>query len=328
MTATPKVSVIIPTYNRGYIIGKSINSVLEQTCTDYELIVVDDGSTDDTPELVRRIVKSGRPGTDRIRYVRQEQGGKSNALNHGLRLATGEWIAFLDSDDEWLPDKLERQSGALQLFPNCDVCFTDARYTNNPKLDTTAFLRAGRKHDSIQGVISDALSFVINEPHGIHEQTLVVRASRLRKVGGFDSNIRVLEDHDFVFRLAHHLRSFCFVNFPLVEIDRSPIRSIGLIDLLRRDEVRLRDQQYIYEKWLKLEGLDKSVRRQIHKYLRAVYSGWANWYLEQHHYERALQSMTAAIRHQWTPKAAFKWLLTRTTPGLTRRYLLQRERHT
>ena len=323
MTACPKVSVIIPTYNRGYILEKSVDSVLAQTCTGYELIVVDDGSTDHTPQMVRSILQSGKPGTDRIRYIRQAQQGKSAALNHGVRIARGELIAFLDSDDLWLPNKLEWQLRALRQFENCDACFTDARYTNNPQLDITAFRRAGREYEGVLDVISDALEFVISEPHGIHEQTLVVRASRLREMDGFDSNIRVLEDHDFVFRLAHHLKSFCFVNLPLVEIDRTPRRSIGLIDLFRKDEVRLRDQQYIYEKWLKIDGLDEAVQHKIHQYLRAVYSGWANWHLEQRQYEQARDAMAVAIHHQFTPTMAIKWALTAAAPGLTRRYLLQ-----
>lgn len=325
MPRQPKCSVIIPTYNRGYILEKSVNSVLAQTFTDYELIIVDDGSTDDTAKVVWRILESGLPGTDRIRYVAQEQQGKSAALNHGVGLAAGEWVAFLDSDDRWLPDKLASQFRALQEFPDCDVCFTDSQYTNNPQLNITAFHRASRQHKGTIGIIRDALKFVSDEPHGIHEQTLLVRASRLREMDRFDSRIRVLEDHDFVFRLAHHVKSFCFVNRPLVEIDRTPARSIGLIDLLRKDEVRLRDQQYIYEKWLKIAGLDEAVRRRIHRYLRAVYSGWANWHLEQRHYDEARRAMTSAIHHQITATMAIKWLLTAAAPGLTRRYLLQRE---
>jgi glycosyltransferase involved in cell wall biosynthesis len=325
MSACPKFSAIIPTYNRGYILEKSINSVLAQTCTDYELIVVDDGSTDHTSQLVRSILEGGRPGTERIRYLRQEQQGKSAALNHGLRNAAGEWIAFLDSDDLWLPDKLEWQLRALRQFENCDACFTDAQYTNNPQLDITAFRRAGRRHEGVLGVISDALDFVINEPHGIHIQTVVVRAQRMRDVGGFDPHLRVLEDHDFVFRSARVLTRFCYVNHPLVAVDRTANREVGLIELLARNEIRLEQQQYMYEKWLRMEGLDRAVRQKIHKYLRAVYSGWANWHLEQRQYEGAREAMAAAIHHQFTPSMALKWVLTTTAPGLTRRYLRQRE---
>jgi glycosyltransferase involved in cell wall biosynthesis len=324
MITGPKFSIIIPSYNRAYILQKSINSLLAQTCADYELIVVDDGSSDHTPRLMRGILDSGRAGTDRIRYVRQEQQGKSAALNHGVRIATGDWIAFLDSDDIWLPSKLEWQLLALQQFGNCDACFTDARYTNNPRLNITAFRRAGRQHEGTLGIVPDALEFVINEPHGIHIQTVVVRASRMREVGGFDCHLRVLEDHDFVFRMARALTRFCYVNRPLVEIDRTANRDVGLIELLARDEIRLEQQQYMYEKWLRTEGLDMAVRRKIHKHLRAVYSGWANWHLEQREYDLAREAMVTAIQHNFTARMAMKWVLTVAAPAVTRRHLLQR----
>lgn len=319
MISAPHISVIIPTYNRGYIIEHSINSVLAQTYTNYELIIVDDGSTDATASLVKTICASGRRGVERISYVKQEQSGKSTALNRGIAAANGEWLAFLDSDDLWLPTKLEMQVRALDEFGSCDACFTDAQYTNNPKLNITAFRRAGRRHSGVIGVIPDALSFVIEEPHGIHEQTLLVRTSRFKEMAPFDAKIRVLEDHDFVFRLALHVKRFCFVNRPLVEIDRTPVRSIGLIDLFRREEVRLRDQQYIYEKWLALPGLGRSVRRKIHGYLRSVYSGWANVYLEQEEYEKAREAMSIAMGHQFAPTTALKWAFVKFAPRLMRR---------
>ncbi len=325
MNPHPQVSVIIPTYNRGYILNKSIDSVLSQTYPDYELIVLDDGSTDDTPNLVQSIIESKKSGVSRIRYIRQAQQGKSAALNHAASLAKGEWIAFLDSDDLWSPDKLESQLRVLRHFEHCDACFTDAQYTNNPDLDITAFRRAGRRHEGDMGILDHALDFVSTEPHGIHEQTLIVRARRLREMDGFDSNIRILEDHDFVFRLAHHVKTFCFVNRPLVQIDRTPVRSVGLIELFRKQEVRLRHQQYIYEKWLTIDGLDQETQNKIHGYLRAVYSGWANWHLEKRQYQLAREAMTTAARHELTVTMALKWALITAAPGLSRRYFMSRE---
>lgn len=104
------VSVIIPTYNYGRFIERAIRSVLNQTYQDYEIIVVDDGSTDNTEDVVKRI------GNDRIRYINHvtNKGGNA-ARNSGIRAATGEYIAFLDSDDEWLPEKLDKQ---IHLFAN------------------------------------------------------------------------------------------------------------------------------------------------------------------------------------------------------------------
>ena len=106
--ANPKVSVVITTYNRAALLPRAIRSVLAQTYEDYELIIVDDCSTDDTPEVVQRFADS------RIRAVRHSDNrGQSAAVNTGIRLARGEYIAFLDDDDEWVDRKLSRQVRTL-----------------------------------------------------------------------------------------------------------------------------------------------------------------------------------------------------------------------
>ena len=107
----PTVSVIIPTYNRRTYVQEAIDSVLAQTYPDYEIIVIDDGSTDGTDQVLH-----ARYG-DRIRYVWQENQGESAARNRGIALARGEYIALLDSDDLWLPDKLAKQIPFLDSHP-------------------------------------------------------------------------------------------------------------------------------------------------------------------------------------------------------------------
>src|SRR5271156_236898 len=101
------VSAIIPTYNRGYVVGKAIDSILNQTYDNIEIVVVDDGSTDNTQEKLKEY-------GDRIRVVYQKNSGPSAARNHGVRASRGEFIACLDSDDVWMPTKIERQVSLLQ----------------------------------------------------------------------------------------------------------------------------------------------------------------------------------------------------------------------
>src|ERR1039457_3807219 len=114
----PKVSVVIPTYNRAAQVRKGIESVLAQTVTDLEVIVVDDGSSDDTEKTLGQIFG------DRIRYYDQRNEGASVAWNKGIEEARGEWIAFLDSDDIWEREKLEWQFKALERFgPECGGCY-------------------------------------------------------------------------------------------------------------------------------------------------------------------------------------------------------------
>lgn len=107
MTAEPLVSAIIATYNRADIVGEAIESILGQTYKNMEVLVVDDGSTDGTHEALRRF-------GNRIRVVRQENAGPGAARNRGIEVARGELIAFLDSDDIWMPTKLERQVRLLE----------------------------------------------------------------------------------------------------------------------------------------------------------------------------------------------------------------------
>jgi len=115
-----KISIVIPTYNRAYILREALESVLAQSYTDFEVLVVDDGSTDDTARVVGSIQDK------RIRYIQKERNqGCSAAYNTGIRAAQGEWIAFLDSDDLWKPEYLERQMDFLSRQAGLDVVFTD-----------------------------------------------------------------------------------------------------------------------------------------------------------------------------------------------------------
>ena len=111
--AEPRVSIIMPTYNRGLMLSRAMESALSQTYSDYELIVVDDGSSEDVASVVSRFADP------RITYFRHETNlGQSSAINTGLDLSRGEFIAFLDDDDLWLPFKLEKQVGLLDSSPN------------------------------------------------------------------------------------------------------------------------------------------------------------------------------------------------------------------
>lgn len=122
----PIVSVVIPTFNRGWILQAAVDSVLAQTFRDFELIVVDDGSTDDTAE----ILMSYGPA---LRVVRQGNAGVSAARNAGIRSAKGALIAFLDSDDRWLPDKLGCQVDFFNARPDAVICQTEEIWIRNGK---------------------------------------------------------------------------------------------------------------------------------------------------------------------------------------------------
>jgi len=214
----PKVSVVIPTYDRAAKVQTGIESVLAQTLSDLEVIVVDDGSEDDTGKVLAETFG------DRIRYYYQANQGASAARNKGIAEARGEWIAFLDSDDEWERDKLEWQFQALERFgPQCGGCYTDVRLYNHPETRTFFELaEQSYRHEGEMGVSPEVLRLPVR-PGGagmvLCISSLMTRADVVRKAGGFDSKLSYSADSELMFRLAM-LTGFCYVNRPLVKFDR------------------------------------------------------------------------------------------------------------
>ena len=210
----PMVSVIIPTYNRSTLVTAAIDSVLAQTFTDFELIVIDDGSTDDT-------VKRLDPYMDRIRYFHQENLGASAAQNAGLRKATGEWVSILASDDVWHPSKLERQFEAVsRLGEGFGACFTDCKFVGDPDMKSTAFEQAGIMPDQPFGPLFNPMRYVWEDAYGLYVQSLLASRSLVMEVGGFDESLKYSEDRDLIFKLSFRTQ-FCYVAAPLVDIDRT-----------------------------------------------------------------------------------------------------------
>jgi glycosyltransferase involved in cell wall biosynthesis len=183
VTRAPAVSVLLPTFERRDYVCRAVRSVFAQRYTDWELIVVDDGSTDGTEEALRSF-------GPRLRYLRQENRGASAARNTGLRLAGGELVAFLDSDDRWLPDHLETVVAMLAQHPEAVLACTTPR-----------FRVQGRKEVS-QAEVVDALPLLLVENWIGYPSGTAVRREHLAAVGGFDEQMVVLEDGELWLRLA------------------------------------------------------------------------------------------------------------------------------
>jgi glycosyltransferase involved in cell wall biosynthesis len=316
----PKVSVIIPTYNRAAKVGNAIESVLGQTFSDLEVIVVDDGSSDDTGKILQDVYG------DRIRYFAQANQGASAARNKGLAGARGEWIALLDSDDLWEKEKLEWQFKALERFGSqCGVCYTDVRFMNYPETRTMFQLaEESYRHDGTMGVNTEAQSVLLSPGRAgmvVCTCSLLARADVIAKSGGFDTNLRFGEDSEFMFRLAL-LTDFCYVNRPLVRIDRSPaeLRHVGVSSEWNKTEFVLRQAQIRAEKFLRLsEGLPTKVRKLILSGLGSIHSGLANCHLEAGEYGKAREAVSRAAQLDLTFNIAVKWLLTWISPRLALR---------
>jgi len=182
----PVLTIIIPTFNRADFLKKSIQSVLSQTFTDFELIVVDDGSTDHTGDVVREF--SG------IRYVScPVNAGVSHARNLGIGLARGRYICFLDSDDLWVKNKLEKQIRWMESHPDCQWC-----YTNEIWIRRGVRVNPMNKHRKYSGdIFSRSLPLCIVSPSSV-----LMRAELFDEVGMFDEDLPVCEDYDLWLRIS------------------------------------------------------------------------------------------------------------------------------
>jgi glycosyltransferase involved in cell wall biosynthesis len=265
----PTVSVIIPTFNRSKLVVNAIQSVLCQTYQDHEIIVVDDGSTDDTEEALR-------PYMDRIRYVYQENLGASAAQNKGVQLARGKWISILASDDLWLPTKLEAQLNAVaSLGKDFGACFTNCDFFGNTHVTPSAFELAGLHEEVPFGPLEEPFKVILAPHAAIYVQSLLVLRSLVEYPNGFDERIVVSEDTDLLFRLAFKTK-FCFVNERLVRIDRTPSREVGLMELFSRSDDRaFGSREHIFQKWICLpEDMDPELRQTVEEMLKLLYYDW------------------------------------------------------
>lgn len=189
--ATPMVSIVVPTYGRLPLLRKAVASVIGQTFSDWELIVVNDGSTDGTREYLEVI------DDPRLRPLSVEHGGITSARSAGLRAARGQWVAFLDSDDLWLPGKLEMQLRRLAAQPTCRWSYTGYSLIDTegaPLPERSALLPR-----PVSGcILEPILRFKVSTP----VQTMLVQRSLIEEIGGFDAAIPFLSDYDFALRLA------------------------------------------------------------------------------------------------------------------------------
>jgi glycosyltransferase involved in cell wall biosynthesis len=235
------VSVIVPTHNRSRLLPRALTSLARQTRPPTEVIVVDDGSTDGTASLVERDF----PG---VRYLRQDNRGVAAARNLGIGRARGEWLAFLDSDDEWLPHKLDRQMRALAEPPERLICHSDELWVRHGKR-----VNPMKKHAKHGGrIFSYCLPLCTISPSSV-----VLHRSVLEKTGLFDESLPACEDYDLWLRVCSVL-PVLYLDEPLI------IKYGGHPDQLSRrfwgmDRFRIR----ALEKLLQSDSLSVADRRAV-----------------------------------------------------------------
>jgi len=193
------VSVVIPTYNRRPLLERALLSVLAQSSPASEVIVVDDGSSDGTDELIGARYPQ-------VRYFYQENRGVSSARNRGIRESAGEWIALLDSDDEWKPEKLARQSAALSEHPGFDLCHCEEDWVR-----AGVRVNQGARHAKSGGhILQRCLHLCVISP-----SAALVRRTVFNDIGLFDEDLPACEDYDFWLRFCSR-RPVLFVDESLV----------------------------------------------------------------------------------------------------------------
>lgn len=345
--ASPLVSVVVPTYNRAHLIGRTIESALGQSYDPIEIVIIDDGSTDDTAEVI-----AARWGNDaRVRYFKKENGGPAGARNAGFARSRGEYVALLDSDDTWEPWKLSLQIRCMEQNPELGMTWTDMamidetgqvvdptylrhmytayRWFTNDEL----FPRSQALRDvapELAPVVGDSRLFIgqifSNMIMGnlVHTSTVVLRRERLQRVQGFNEALRFSgEDYDF------HLRT-CREG-PVGLLDVSAIRyQQGMPDRLTGKKYRI----HMAENLLRtIQPVIEHDRRDIHLPDRMIRQklaeahAWAAWenldlgeaVTARRHYMKSLQHWP------WQPRLA-KPLFFATLPwgsGLVLRRWLQ-----
>ncbi|MCY4263535.1 MAG: glycosyltransferase family A protein [Gammaproteobacteria bacterium] len=203
--ATPilPVAVVIPSHNRKHTLARALDSVLAQTRTPAEIVVVDDGSGDGTDTFITR-------NYPQIRLLCQANAGVSAARNHGIAATRAPWLAFLDSDDEWLPDKLAQQFACIKDHPDAAIVHCDEIWIRHGRR-----VNPGRKHQKQGGdIFEQCLALCAISPSAV-----LLRRSVLESTGGFDESLVACEDYDLWLQLTSQL--------PVHYIDQPLLRKFG-----------------------------------------------------------------------------------------------------
>lgn len=312
----PKVSVVIPAYNVAPYIGETLRSVFAQTLTDYEVIVVNDGSPD-----TKQFELELQPFIDRLCYVKQENLGASAARNEGLRSAQGEFIAFLDADDLWLPSYLEEQINFISEH-GCDLVCADSKILGDPARADKSFMDALMEFAPAIGRVT--FLGLVSAEQCLITSGIVVRRQLVFDVGLFDEALRNAQDFDLWLRLAQHGAHLMYRRQALLCYRHRSDSLTG--DVINSHARELRVLGKVERSYNLTPAQREEVLPIIRERTAILEFELAKLYLAHGNIELARSSFakSSSARRSWKTHAA-RWFL-RLAPGLMQAFCLRRMR--
>ncbi len=256
-----KVSIIVPTYNNSTLISKTLENILEQSYENWECIIVDDGSTDNTLIKIKTYLKQDH----RFKYFYKSNGGLSSARNFGIRNASGKYIQFLDSDDYLQNDKLLNQVKILEDNPSVDIVYTEGKYFeshNEHKLFCSMSKDEVNKFPNITGKEEQILNCLV-EKNIMPVNAALLRKGLINKVGLFDEEMNALEDWDYWIRCASESALFKHINYknsyPLIRIHNLSMSNDNLRMQKALIQLRLKHDKTTFNKYTKFRPINRSL---------------------------------------------------------------------
>lgn len=302
------VSVVIPAYNRAHYIVETLDSVGAQTRPPREVIVVDDGSTDDTAEVARSWGAT---------VIRRPNGGIGAARNAGIDAAAGEWIALLDADDLWVPDKLEWVARAVDVCDSVGVVFSDMEQFDEDRIVVPSFLERRTNFARVRGTRPvpdilccdpDSLVRAFHLGNFVNPSTLVYRKHLIEAAGVVDPTLRALEDREHVLRLFNHARAAVCLR-PLVRYRLHEGQFSKDVERMLQGRLQVADRIAAHPERYP-EG---SVR--VYEALQAeAHYKLGLLYMDREDFESAVYHLEHAARVRTTPRRAVALLVARAGP--------------
>jgi glycosyltransferase involved in cell wall biosynthesis len=299
-----RVSAIVPVYNCAQYVGKAIESILAQTYPAHEIIVVDDGSTDSTREALE-------PYKDSIIYVYQKNAGEPAARNTGIRHSTGEYIAYLDADDLWLPDKLELQMEYFRNHPQCDLVYTDMMTFDDQGVIECS-VRASRARVYSSGKIFPRLFRETLFGSG----SVVLRKAAAEQAGGFDETFFVGSDYEMWLRMSRSFE-FGYVDKPLLMYRQHRDMSTQKLGKVPQDGMPW--QVKVLKRTLELfpEAERELGKSAINHRMAVPYMWLGRSWMDRGNHKEARRLISGAIQYNpWSPRYRFAYLATFLSPSL------------